>query len=383
MRVLHVIESMGRGGAERNLASLLGPLAALGVENHLVTFWPGRSYEDRVAPFLATRHDLGLPPGKAVRALPRLVRLARTVDLVHTQLTWANLLGRLAAIAAGRPSVTTLHTTLYDESNLARLPSVTRRKVRVIRWLDGATARTTRHFFAVSPAVKEVQQRALGVPEERIELAPCCIDVEDFNPQRLGDRAAARVQVGFAAGEFALLSVGRLIWSKRHEDAILAIAEIARMVPARLYIAGAGPDEPALRALAERLSAPVSFLGVRDDVPLLLHAADAFIFPSVYEGMPLALLEAMAMGCPCLCSDIVENRNLGGATVSYFPPTDVKAIVSALRATIGDPVGREQLGGAARVAALRFADPQAAAARFVRAVRPLVPTATAAASVTS
>lgn len=371
MRVLHVIESMGRGGAERNLASLLRPLSALGVENHLATLWPGRSYEERVVPFVK-RHEFNLRPGRALAALPGLIALAREVDVVHTQLMWANIVGRVAAYLARRPSVTTLHTTAYDESNLAKLPVAVRRKTQVIRCIDALTARATKRFFAVSPAVKDVHVRALGLSPEEIELAPCCIDVAEFDPVQVGDRAEARAAVGFAPGEFALLSVGRLIWSKRHDDAIEAVAEVARTAPVHLYVAGAGPEETALRALAQRLAAPVTFLGVRDDIPRLLCAADAFLFPSVYEGMPLALVEAMVMGLPCVCSDIVENRSLGGDACIYFAPGDTAGIARAVRALIVDEAGRARMARKGRSAVLRFADPQAAAARFVRSVGALL-----------
>jgi glycosyltransferase involved in cell wall biosynthesis len=360
MRVLHVIESMGRGGAERNTALLLAPLRALGVENRLVTLWPGRSYEERVAPY-SERYELGLRPGRTLSALPALIRLARDVDFVHTQLTRASIVGRLAAVATGRPSVTTLHTTAYAPDNMARLARGIRRKVLVIRALDAATARTTRHFFAVSPSVKAVHVEALGIAPERIELAPCCIDPEEFEPDGPAT-ALARTP-----GAFSVLTVGRLIPSKRQADLVRAVHGL----PARLHIAGAGAEEGALRALIAELGSPVDLLGVRDDVPSLLRAADIFAFPSSHEGMPVALLEAMAMGRACVASDIPENRDLGGDAVVYFPVGDVPALARALVALGSDRGRREELGRKARARALRYADPGAAAARFVNALQGL------------
>lgn len=368
MRVLHVIESMGRGGAERNLASLFRPLCALGVENHLATLWPGRSYDARVTPFVQ-RHEFNLTPGRAIPALPGLLRLARDVDVVHTQLMWANIVGRVAAALARRPSVTTLHTTAYEEANLAKLAPAMRRKTRVIREIDAITARAARHFFAVSPAVKDAHIRALRLSPDRIELAPCCLDTTEFDPSRAGDRGTVRAALGIAPDETAVLSVGRLVPSKRHCDAIAAVAVLAREARVRLYLAGAGPEEPSLRAQASRGRTPVTFLGMRDDVPRLLSGSDLFLFPSLYEGMPMALVEAMAMGVPCLCSDIPENRNLGGAACAYFPAQDVSAIVRGLRDLMADDDRRKRMGHEGRAAALRFADPAAAAARFVRSVR--------------
>src|SRR5688500_19152721 len=103
MRVLHVIESMSRGGAERNLATLLEPLQSLGVDNVVATLWSGHAY-DEVLDRFADRHDFGLSPGPALSVLPGLIKLARSADVVHTQLPWADIVGRLAALAARRPS---------------------------------------------------------------------------------------------------------------------------------------------------------------------------------------------------------------------------------------------------------------------------------------
>jgi glycosyltransferase involved in cell wall biosynthesis len=372
MRVLHVIESMGRGGAERNFATLLPSLSALGVENVVATLWSGHAYDDVLARH-ATHHDFRLPrPGPAFSTVPGLIRLARRVDAVHTQLAWADIVGRIAAVAAGRPSLTTMHTTQYDGDNVARLPPRARLHTRIIQAMDGTLARTTGRLFAVSPSVRTSYARALHLDPSRIEVAPNVIDPAIFAPDRQPPREELRARYGMAADELAVISVGRLIPSKRQEDAIRAVAALGRGAPARLYLAGSGPDEAALRALAARESAPVVFLGDRGDVPQLLHASDVFLFPTLFEGMPMALLEAMAMGKACLCSDLVEIRQLGGDAVVYFQPHDVAAIQRELRVLVADPGRREALGTKARSAAQRYADPLGAARRFVTAVEELV-----------
>lgn len=371
MRVLHVIESMGRGGAERNFATILPSLHALGVENVVATLWSASAYDEQLARY-SVRHDFGLKPGPAFAALPGLLRLARTVDVVHTQLAWADIVGRLAALAARKPSITTLHTTQYDRDNLAQLTPSVRMKIRAIQWLDAALARTTRRFLAVSPAVRDSYIRALGLPEGRVEVAPCMLDPDTFSPERQPPRAGLRERYGMAADELAVVAVGRLTASKRQEDAIAAVAQVSRGNRVRLYLAGTGADEARLRSLAAQLAAPVVFLGDRDDVPALLHASDVFLFPTLFEGMPMALLEAMAMGKACACSDLVEIRQLGGPALLYFQPRDVAGMVLALSRLIEDGPLRARLGTEARAAALKFADPRSAALQFVRSVRCLL-----------
>jgi glycosyltransferase involved in cell wall biosynthesis len=368
MRVLHVIESMSRGGAERNLATLLPAFETVGIENVVATLWAGHAYDDVLAR-CATRYDMGLRPGPAFSAFPGLVRLARTVDVVHTQLPWADIVGRMAAVTAGKPSLTTVHSTQYDPDNLVRLTRAVRAKFQVVRALDAVLARTTRHFFAVSPAVRDSYLRALHLRPERVEVAPCVLDPRLFGPERQPPRAELRSGYGMAPDEVAILTVGRLIPSKRQEDAIRAVAQISRSAPARLYLAGTGPEETRLRALASELSCPVVFLGEREDIPQLLHAADIFVFPTLFEGMPVALLEAMAMGKACVCSDLIEIRQLGGEALRYFPPQDAAAMARALAALVDQAPLRATLGSEARAAATPFADPHRAALTFLRGAR--------------
>jgi glycosyltransferase involved in cell wall biosynthesis len=351
VRILHVIESMQIGGAERHLANLLAPLQALGVENHLAMLWSGHAFDDSVMPF-ARVHDFALPPRKVLAAMPKLVALAREVDVVHTQLPWADIAGRMAAMAARRPSVTTLQSTWYDQQNTSTFDARVRRRVALVKRLDSWTARTTRRFFAVSEATRRTYVRELALRDGRIEVIPNSVDLQKFDPAAVGDRAAARRELGLG-DEFAVLMLARLVRPKGHVEAIEAVSRI-RERKLRLLIAGTGPDEEGLRALAARLSAPVTFLGARRDAPLLLRAADLFLFPSQYEGLPLALIEAMAMEVPCLCSDIAENRETGGNSVAYVPASNSEAIVVALRALMSDDARRAELARSARASVARF-----------------------------
>lgn len=366
MKLLHVIESMGRGGAERHLANLLKPLRDLGAENHLVTLWPGRAYEDKVAPFV-DRVELGLPPRRVLPALPALVRLARGADLVHTQLPWADIAGRAAGVVARRPIVTTLQTTAYRDANIDGQPPAVQKNLRRLRRLDALTTRASARFFAVSAAVKQTYVDLLGVEAARVDILPNTVDLDAFSPSALGDRADARAALGASPEEFAVLTVGRVVSTKRQEDAILAVAALAPQFPAlRLYVAGAGPEEVRLKSLAHERRAPVVFLGARDDIPRLLYAADLFLFPTRFEGMPLSLLEAMAAGLPCLCSDIQENQDAAQEAARYAPCEDVPAFTRALDELLRDAALRARLSALGRERAKEY-DARTVAARFLRA----------------
>ena len=370
MRILHVIESMQMGGAERHLANLLGPLQEMGVTNEVALLWGGNAYESSVRPF-ARVHDFGLKPRKVWPALLPLTRLARHADVVHTQTPWADILGRAAAVAAQRPSVTTLQTTWYDPANLPGFTPRVRRNVELTRRIDAFTARSTRRFFAVSDATRKVYIQALGLPADRFEVIPNTVDLAQFNVDSLPPRARLRATLGCADGELAVLMVARLVPPKGHADAIAAVARLRDELPVKLYIAGTGPEEALLRRRAAELAAPVVFLGPRSDVPSLLSAADLFLFPSIMEGMPLALIEAMAMSTACLCSAIPENREAGGDAIAYAPPGDIDALTTALRAILRDGAERRRLGDAARVRSERYSS-RTIAAQLLEAIKRVI-----------
>jgi glycosyltransferase involved in cell wall biosynthesis len=155
---------------------------------------------------------------------------------------------------------------------------------------------------------------------------------------------------------------------KDHASAFRAVAMLPSDKRVRLFVAGAGPDEEKLRALARELNLNVTFLGQRSDVPRLLFASDLFLFPTFFEGMSIALLEALAMGLPCLCSDIAENREVAADCAVYVPPGNPNELAEALKSLIGDEARRAELGRRGRERTLRLYDMKAAAVRLLDAM---------------
>jgi glycosyltransferase involved in cell wall biosynthesis len=367
MRILHVIDTMNGGGAERLLANILRPLTELGVTNDLATLWPGNVYESEVAPF-AERCELGVASRGRARALSTLVRMARRADVVSTHLNWADIYGRTAALLARRPSFSTLHNTWYAPENVARQPRSQQYKIAVVRQLEALTARSAKGLFAVSEAVRETYATALGIPADGIVVLPNFVDVTQFDPERIGNRAEIRKELGVKESDFVIVTVARLAPQKDHASAIRAVAMLASGKPVRLFVAGVGPDEEKLNVLAKELGAPVSFLGLRSDIPQLLFASDLFLFPTFFEGMSVALLEAMCMGIPCLCSDIAENREVAEDCAVYVPPGRAEQLADAVRDLMDDDHWRAELGRKGRERALRLYDSKAAARRLVETI---------------
>lgn len=147
------------------------------------------------------------------------------------------------------------------------------------------------------------------------------------------DREAKRAELGLAPGDFAIIAVGELNENKNHRVLVEALPNLPENV--KLFVAGVGPLHDELLALAEKLGVAdrVCLLGYRSDIPALLNACDLFCMPSLREGLPVSLMEAMASGLPVAasairgCEDLVDDE--GGR---LFDPGDEASAASTLSA---------------------------------------------------
>jgi glycosyltransferase involved in cell wall biosynthesis len=194
--------------------------------------------------------------------------------------------------------------------------------------------------------------RLKAVPQDKCVVMHNGIDTAEFapNPDR---RAQVRTQFG-VNGEFIWLTAGRLVPAKDYPNLLRALAQLrALRADAQLWVAGdnSGVEGSSLRALAAELGleACVRWLGLRRDLPGLLDAADAFVLASAWEGMPLALGEAMAMEKPVVATDVGGIRELVAEAGVLVPPKSPDALAQAMLALMQTtPEGRGSLGQAAR-----------------------------------
>jgi glycosyltransferase involved in cell wall biosynthesis len=186
------------------------------------------------------------------------------------------------------------------------------------------------------------------------------------------NRAAARAALGIPEHEFVVAWVGRFDPVKRLE-LLIRCAEIMTTVSSRFLLVGDGPDRDQLEQTLRLSNAAriVHLLGWRSDVGPILTAADAFLFPSLTEGMPNAVLEAMAHGVPVVGSDIPVLRELSGdgercVLVPGNQPQDFAAALLALQA---DEVKRRDLGQRAAEWARKHLNPQVTVDALLRVYR--------------
>lgn len=284
-----------------------------------------------------------------IRELRRLLRRERP-DVVHTTIFESDVVGRLAAAGTGCTVVSSLVNTSYNSARLGD-PNVSALKLWTARHVDGWTARhLTDHFHAISEAVRDASARTLRLDPGRISVIR-----RGRDPQRLGEpgpqrRLAARRALGLAPEAEMIVNVGRQEFQKGQLDLLRAMDSLARRRP-RLVLVQAGRRGHAtgeLESFVRRagLADRVHFLGHRDDIPDVLAAADVFAFPSHYEGLGGAVIEAMALGLPIVATAVpalleVVKPDENALVVS---PGDIGLLADALGVLLDDAGRRTSFG---------------------------------------
>ena len=272
--------------------------------------------------------------------LTRLFRQAQ-VDVVHSHNWGTFLYSVLAALQARVPIIHGEHG-----KNLSELNEVNRPK----RWAKRVLGHRVDRLVTVSQTIAK-EWAGYGVPESRIQWIPNGVDVERF--QARCNTAELRHSFGLPSQGLLIGSVGRFDPIKNYAVLVEAFARLApRFGDARLAFLGDGPQEPALRALAESLGIAhrVHWLGRRTDSQNFFSALDLFVLPSLGEGMSNVVLEAMATGLPVVCADLPGHRevftpDVEGVVVS---PCNGESFAHALSLLICDRERCLALGSAAR-----------------------------------
>lgn len=342
-KYLFVINSLLAGGAERSLVDLIPRIREQDITPIIVCLHRrdgGFETEARAAGM-----DVRVLPGNSLFAkglsLRRLIKQERP-NLVYTALFDSDVLGRLASIGIDVPVMTNLANTVYDEARHGD-PNVDRFRLRIVRWIDGITARRlTDHFHAISQAVKDSTVSELRVSPEKITVVKRGRDAGRLGVRSQARRMEMRDRLRLDSNAEVVLSVGRQEYQKGHRHLIDAFARVSESRPqARLLIAGR--EGHATKDIAKRISDLgvndlVTVLGHRDDVADVMATADLFVFPSLYEGLGGALIEAMALGLPVVASDLPALREVvqEGENADLVPPGDAHSLALAIFGLLDD-----------------------------------------------
>lgn len=339
--VVLLTTNLARGGAETQVAQLALSLRRRGWEVHVVSLVLPSAFASELSPYSLDMRP-GVPEPQAVARLAWFLRRVRP-RILHSHMFHANLLARLVRLLC---PVRVVISTLHSITESSRTSS----DVRLRDWLYRVTDRLSDGTVAVSEAVAERHASARAVPRAKLCVIPNGVDTAHFRPDP-ARRARMRQGLGLAE-EFAWLAVGRLMWKKDYPAMLRALAQ---QQGGTLFIAGAGPQEAELRALARNLKVDARFLGPREDVAELMNACDGLLLSSQVEGLPVVLLEAAASGLPCVATGVggVREAVEDGRTGYVVPPTEFAAAMARM-ASLGAEE-RSRMSQAARdLAVARF-----------------------------
>jgi glycosyltransferase involved in cell wall biosynthesis len=363
IRVFHVITTLGRGGAERQLVNLACNTDTKEFE-HIICYLhgPGDFAKELEAAGhkvycldLAKRWPWLLSP---FRLRPYLKRLKP--DIIQTWLFDADLAARLSSVGTGIPIIGTLHLTTYEPETIAAggWPSW---KMPVVRLLDRITAKLTKPLFiAVSETVRKSAIKQLGVPASQVRVIYNSINQDTLRTSP-GDSSQIRHELEIPKDSFVYVNVGRLDPQKGQAYLLHAFKEVAIDHP-DMYLAfvGEGMLNNELQELARTLEIKqrVKFLGRRNDVGACLEIGDAFVFPSLFEGLPLAPIEAMLKGVPCIATRIgpVQEIMTDRENALLVAQGSVPELAAAMRELYSNPGLRQQLADRAKTIAFERFD---------------------------
>lgn len=345
MRILHVITTLDVGGAEMHLLAQVRGQAARG---HVVrvAYLKGRGTLERDFRPAGASEVVNVSSGPAL--LPRLWPHLRWAQIVHSHLLKADMATAVCATLAGRRAG--LLSSKHNDEQVLRRP--------LVSLVHGRLGSLPQRTICLSDHVARFIAEHGRVPREKLVRIYYGLDPTPFEAAAadLGARAAARKELGVADDEVVFVCVARFAPQKAHDVLLEAHAQLVKSLPrARLLLVGDDPFGDG-RTKAETLAGElqlgerVIFAGIRRDVPRLLAASDCFVMCSLWEGLGLVFLEAMASGLPVVATRVSATPEVVEAGVSgmLVPPSDPAALAQAMAAIAADPTQARAMGASGR-----------------------------------
>lgn len=334
------------GGAEMQVANLAKALQGRGWTMTVVSMLPeGDELAEELRRCGVNVVTLDMQKGKArPAAIWKLAKILRTLkpEVLHAHMVEANLLARMTRLFVRVPVLVSSAHSIQEGGRLYDL---------AYRFTDGLGDVTTN----VSAAATARYARDGLAPQQRLRVMYNGIDTNGFQPNEASRREMRRT-LGIA-DEFVWLAIGNLRKPKDYPNMLRAFAGLRRT---RLLIAGQGELRPQLEQLADELglAGRVRFCGFCRNTEQLLNAADGYVLSSVFEGLPLVLLEAAATGLPIVATDVGGNAEivLDGKTGFLVPASDSISLQNAMQTVMADPEPKQRRMGLAgrRFVAERF-----------------------------
>lgn len=305
-RVLHVLGSLDRGGVETWLMHVLRAMDRGRAAFDFLLESEATGAFDAEAEALGARlirRPKPRGPFRDTRALVRVLRDHGPFAAVHAH-SYHRLGAALTAAARGDVPVRIAHA--HNDVRVQYRAAPLHARVQLAAG-ERAMQRHATHGLACSALAAAALYGDDWERDARWQVMPYQIDLSAFETPRR--HATLRADLGLPANAKVIAHVGRFSAQKNHAHVVDVFTQLAEADPqVRLLLIGTGPQEPAIQeqVAGRGLAGRTHFLGARDDVPALLtHVADAFLFPSRFEGLGIALVEAQAAGLPCVVSNAI------------------------------------------------------------------------------
>lgn len=344
INVLHIYQNSKIGGVQQQFLSLLkaydrdvfNPIfCCLGPEEE-ISKEIERIDIETVALNRVRYHRFS--PG-IVRDLYRLMK-QKNIHIVRTHRYRANLYGRLAALLSGVPvKIISLHDNYRKDLRLER------------RIVNKILLKVTDKIVAVSESIRKDIIKYDGIDSSKILVIPNGIDTERFKPK--GNFADIRKEFSIKESDIVVGFVGRVVPAKGLEYLIDALPFLKKEFKnIKLLITGEGSTMERLKKKAKENNVhdSIIFTGKRRDIPDILSCTDIFVMPSVAEGLPNALLEAMAMGKPIVATEVggIPEVIKNGHSGLLVPPRNPEALATAIKDLISNDQLAAKMGQVAR-----------------------------------
>lgn len=276
-------------------------------------------------------------------------------DIIHSTLFRSDLITRRLKSKYEIPLVSSFVNNSYNPLRFKGKSFITQAKLRLVQFYDTFSSRKVDLFISNSETIKKSKAKSTLVNIEKVKVIYRGRDISKL--ENLGFKHLELKESLGLTGEKILLNVSRLIERKGQLDLIDAMPKLLQKHPnLNLMIAGHGNFDKTLKDRSKELKIThaISFLGRRDDIPELLSLADVFVFPSYFEGLPGALIEAMLSEKIIVCSDIPENLEcINDNCAVIFKRGNVEDYISKLNFVLENLEAHKPLGKRAKEVAIK------------------------------
>lgn len=337
-KVLYIIDTLEIGGAEKSLVAITSMFKT--ITPVFIQIYPGNGLKKVLLNNDIEVYDLQISEGYNFKeALNKLIPLVQKIrpDIIHTTLFKSDIIGRKLMKHYKVPLINSLVNNSYIKQRYNNLGFVSKVKLFFVQEFDRYTSSNVDLFISNSEAIKKTNAKALCIDSNKIKVIHRGRDLKQFlniSPDRV-----EALKAEFELHEKTVfLNVSRLLERKGQLDLLKAFKGVLQDCPnSILLIAGEGEYRATLEDFISKndLAANIRLIGNRSDIPELLNLANFFAFPSWYEGLPGALIEAMMSNTPIIASNIPENLEcIDENCAEIFEKGNIVSLVSSLKMVI-------------------------------------------------